>query len=659
MACHGVAEGEAGSIGDKQMRLPITILAICTVALAAYAEPKYGPQSKEEAAKLVAIVKSADADLHAKFEACRNLGVIGGPEIVAELAPLLADEKLSHMIRYALEPIPGPAVDDAFRDAIGKTKGLVLVGVVNSIGVRRDAKAVPTLVALLKDADDKVACAAAGSLGRIADAAATAALADALASTKDGDLRRAVIDGYLDVAGQTDAAAGIYTRLSTPDAPSYFRVAAIVGMLNCDPAGAGDLIFAALADKDPFVRATAIARAASVKGAGVTARLAAALDKQPADTKVMLINALADRKDKRALPALLAATSSQAPEVRAAAVAALGKIGDATCVNVLIAALAGEQAQAAADALRLLQGTGVDDAILKAMSAAAAPARVAVIEILADRKADGAAAAVLAQAASEDAAVKLAAIKALGRGLAAPAELPALIKILTAAEDDPVRSEAIRAVVAVSRKAPPAAQADAVLAALNSAATPQARMTLIQAVGGIGGAKAFEAVKAALGDKDPTVNDAAVRALAAWPDAQAVDFLLDLLARTKDNVHRVLLLRGTVRLLGLAGRPADQTIATYKDLLAKTDSPADKKLVLAGLGAMDDPAALKVVEPMLAEPAVKGEAELAMVNIAARVMGTAGDEAAAAARKVLAQTANDGVKRQAQTILNKLKRAKK
>ena len=46
------------------------------------------------------------------------------------------------MARYALEPIPDPSVDDALRDALGKLKGRLLVGVIGSLGVRRDAKAV-------------------------------------------------------------------------------------------------------------------------------------------------------------------------------------------------------------------------------------------------------------------------------------------------------------------------------------------------------------------------------------------------------------------------------------------------------------------------------------------------------------------------------------
>ena len=66
-------------------------------------------------------------------------------EAVPTLAALLGDEKLSHMARYALEAIPDPSVDDALRDALGKLQGRPRLGVIGSLGVRRDAKAVDAL----------------------------------------------------------------------------------------------------------------------------------------------------------------------------------------------------------------------------------------------------------------------------------------------------------------------------------------------------------------------------------------------------------------------------------------------------------------------------------------------------------------------------------
>ena len=86
---------------------------------------------------------------------------------MAPLAALLCNEELSHMARYGLEPIPDPAVDAALRDALEKVKGRLLVGVIGSIGVRRDPKAVAPLVKRLDDPDSEVVQAAARALGRI------------------------------------------------------------------------------------------------------------------------------------------------------------------------------------------------------------------------------------------------------------------------------------------------------------------------------------------------------------------------------------------------------------------------------------------------------------------------------------------------------------
>lgn len=149
----------------------VSVVAVLIAAvLFAFGLPLFGqtvpPATKEQENKLLEVLKS-DAPQKDKVDACRQLGVIGTKDAVPVLAALLADEKLSHMARYALEPIPDPAVDDALRAALGKLKGRQLVGVIGSIGVRRDAKAIDALAKLLKDPDADVAQAAARALGKI------------------------------------------------------------------------------------------------------------------------------------------------------------------------------------------------------------------------------------------------------------------------------------------------------------------------------------------------------------------------------------------------------------------------------------------------------------------------------------------------------------
>ena len=76
-------------------------------------------------------------------------------------------------------PLPILA-DAALREAAGRLQGKLLVGVVNSIGVRRDAKAVDLLGRLWRDCGTGVADEALTALGRIATPKAVGIVQQAL-----------------------------------------------------------------------------------------------------------------------------------------------------------------------------------------------------------------------------------------------------------------------------------------------------------------------------------------------------------------------------------------------------------------------------------------------------------------------------------------------
>lgn len=134
------------------------------------ADDKYGKAAEIMAlpqAKLVALLEDPGASAYARAKACQRLAVVGDKSAVPALAALLTDPRLSHYARFGLEPIPDPAVDEALRTALGKVKGKMLVGVVNSIARRKDAGAIGTLSKLLRDSDRDVARAAEVALAHI------------------------------------------------------------------------------------------------------------------------------------------------------------------------------------------------------------------------------------------------------------------------------------------------------------------------------------------------------------------------------------------------------------------------------------------------------------------------------------------------------------
>ena len=152
------------------------------------------------------------------------------------LAGLLPDKDLSHMARYALERIPAPEAAQALRDALPKVSGALKIGVIGSLGARRDAASVPALAALLGDADKAVACAAACALGDIGTPEAAKALGEFAKKAPEG-VKPAVADGCLACAerlladGKKAEAVAVYKSLSGEDQPKHVRLAATRGLL--------------------------------------------------------------------------------------------------------------------------------------------------------------------------------------------------------------------------------------------------------------------------------------------------------------------------------------------------------------------------------------------------------------------------------------------
>ena len=215
-------------------------------------------QAFGQADKLVEVLKS-DAPRDVKADALRQLAIVGTKDAIPVIAPLLLDEQLSHMARYALEPIADPSVDAALRDALGKAKGRPLVGVIGSLGIRKDVKAIDALAKFLTDADPDVAQAAARALGRIGTAEAAKAIEGAIAATPAGN-QVAFCEGLFRIAdtfaaaGQKDAAIAIFDNVRKLNSPSHqVRSAALRGAILAHQKDGIALLKESLAGKDPIL----------------------------------------------------------------------------------------------------------------------------------------------------------------------------------------------------------------------------------------------------------------------------------------------------------------------------------------------------------------------------------------------------------------------
>ncbi len=366
--------------------------------------------------RLLAILKT-DAPPLEKSDACRELARVGTSQAVPVLAPMLANEKLSHMARFALEPIADPAVDEAFRAALGKVKGQLLVGVISSLGVRRDPAAIAPLTGLLSDPDTSVSQAAARALGCIGGAA-VAGLEGAL-TTSSGPNQLAVCEGLLHCAEATSGAdaVAIYDKLrAMPDLPLQLRVAALRGSIRNDGAKGLPLLVESIRSESPVPAADAIRISMELTGPEVTQALVGELAAATESKQILLMQALGCRGDPTAVPALLPLAQSGSVDQRLAALRSLMQLAPPTSLPVLAALAKDPEAAISSEALAGLvgfPGKDADAVLLGLMDGASPKMRIAVIGAIGQRRIATAVPALMKEAASADEDVANAGRKAL------------------------------------------------------------------------------------------------------------------------------------------------------------------------------------------------------------------------------------------------------
>jgi HEAT repeat protein len=641
----------------------IFVVAAATVASAALAANAGNKITSAELERPLIGVLQSNAPPQEKALVCKKLAICGNQEAVPALAALLADEKLAAWARIALEAIPALAAGDALREAAGKLQGRLLVGVINSIGVRRDAQAVGLLVPKLNDADGEVVAAAAVALGRIGGAPAAKALENSLRAPFDGPAtaREAIAQGCVLCAekfladGDRAEAVKLYDLVRNSGVPKQQVLEATRGAILARQSAGVPLLVELLQSPDKSRFALGLSTARELPGPEVTAALVAEEERATPQRQALLILALADRGDAAPLAALLKAASSGSVNVRIAAIRVLERKGDASCVPTLLEAACEDDAnvsQAAAAALAALPGKNMDAVLIGLLSNSSGKPRRVLVELIGQRRIKAAVPDLLKAADDTDPQLRLAALTALGATVG-PADLPALIdRVVSLGNAE--QAETARAALesACLRMPDREACAEKLIAAIARTSVP-AKCRLVKILGAMGGAKALEAVTAAAKDPDAELRDAGSRALGEWMNMDAAPKLLDLAKTTPDGKLRVRALRGYIRLARQFSPPPAERLVMCRNALALAGRDEEKKLVLEVLGRIPSPAALALVTPHLAEPGLQEAAALAAVKIGEKLAQSQPAEVAAAMRQVLQATKNKDLARRAQTLLDR------
>ncbi|MCD6392609.1 MAG: HEAT repeat domain-containing protein [Planctomycetes bacterium] len=640
----------------------------CCVALLMFAASavtiaQNHPAGGAKELELIAVLKS-DAAKGEKAITCKRLAIYGTDKSVPALAPLLGDKELSSWARIALEAIPGPVADTALRNAMGKLQGRLLVGVINSIAVRRDVRAVNSLVQKLHDANPDVASAAAVALGHIGGKQAAKALTKSLASAPTA-VRSAVAEGCILCAegclanDSTTDAVKLYDKVRQADVPDQRHLEAIRGAILARRSAGVPLLIEQLRSEDKKRLGIGLRTARELGGRDVTGALAVELARLSPDRRPLLLLAIADRNDSAVLPTVRKAAEGGPKDLRITAINILIRLGDVSCIPILLEAATEDDAelqQAATETLVRLPGKDTDTDLLARLPQAKGKLKQVLIELVGQRQISEGLPAVASSLQDADAGIRGAAVRTISI-IGQDRQTADLVKLLQKTDSSTERAGINKALLAISGRCGTGCIRH--LRPLTQSRDNELHMIGLHALAIVGGPEALAAVKSAIESAEPAVQDEAVRILSTWPnnwpqDSEAGQALLMLATSAEKMPHQVLGLRGYLQYLrGNKKLSNEQKAAKVKDVRSHIKRPEEERQAIAVLAEAPSVGSLELLTTLADDPAVAEEAYLAIVRIAGReIGGVSKDRRREVLQTVAAKSGNNGTKQKARKALS-------
>lgn len=579
------------------------------------------PKEAEKAAVLAAelarlLVPSSSVD-------CRNfvlrqLSRLGGDAEVAAVATQLGDEKTSDMALYCLQRLPGAKADDALIAGLEHKR---LRGAISSIlGQRRCGKAVSALAGLLGE-DETTASQAALALGKICTADAADALVKAFGSSK-GALRFSIGVALSDIAqGLDDVAAArrACEALAASDASGNVRASAIGRLVVLDGAQGIERGIEAMKSGDVSICAAVAEALLKVEnGDGLALVLSKPEGELPAVAVHQALRVAGEKGGSSFEVLVLKAVESKDVATSIEAIKALELIGSGISVVPLARVTDKERADWAMRSLTRMRGKGVTDMMVAESTNKEhdATARASMIKTLGLRK-EGTAPFYATLILNGEPAVRRAALSSLEL-VATWKDAEQLKDLIAGVKSASDRSKLVRIAVASGRRGEDLAGFSAVfLRGLSAASDGKLRTAYINVLGNVAHESALPALTKALEDGDGDVKRAAILVLSNWPTDAPLQAIRAVSIDDKaTEAHRVLALRGYAQLLGLPStRPIRETLSMYKEALAVTKSPMEKRTLVGGLGNLVHPDAFALARTFMDVPDLANEALLASAKI--------------------------------------------
>ncbi len=551
----------------------------------------------------------------------------GDDRSIAVLSGFLTDGRLCGPAARALTTLGTPAAAHALTAALNRPQTADRSAVILGLGMLRAEHAAETIAPYSRDADATVRHSAQWALANIGYEPTATAIFEAMTAASGYPKAQAaslyiLLARRLAQKGQTDAAAAMCRKILADRGDTAIAVSIQADALDTLVTAVGaaaltDLLTAA-GSENRSLQVAAVNLADRIDGSGATERWVRLLAEADAFSVEHIAAMLGRRGDRSALPSVLGLLYHADDSVAASAMTAAVRLDQEKAVEAIVAMLREtdrpQRIAEGVDVLMRLPGHEALRAAAQSLAAMPPASRIKVMEGLAGRRAAGYSSFILEQAVDADPTVRRAAIRAL-MFCAAADDLPKLLSLMLDSDDRAEQAGLQRAAVAAAHQHPDTEKrADPILERL-SQADDSDKAVLIRTVGQVGGPEALRTVRQYVNSDDSDIKDAAIRALADWPDVSAVEGLMEVV-RTEELRYQVIALRSALRLVQNSELPPRRKVQLAKQALEAVSREGEKQLILSFLSQVKSNRALTLAAHYLDDPALRPAAAAAVARIA-------------------------------------------
>ena len=554
----------------------------------------------------------SDATFAGKQSVCRELRKIATEKSIDVLTDMLLNEKTVSIAKYALQNIPGNAVDEELISILNNAPNKSKMAIINILGARKSKIAVNQLGNLLLNKNKDISLAAVSALGKIGTTDCLNFL-DPFIIKNNHYLKNAGLDSYLLVAdnlvkeNNRNDANKIYTKIYNLNVPVNIKQAALVGIINTSNNKAEKI--AQIIKSEPnelkFIPISKIRELPENINLIEFAKLLSSLDP---GNQIQLLSVFEDKKDKGVKPYVLKLLESNIKDVRIAAVKTLTNIGDKTDVlrfAQIAANTKGNESKYASLALELLQGEDIDKTILSNIAKANNNIRPELIKAIGSRLIKSAFNILIEYSNSPDKKTRAETFKALAE-ISTNKNLPKLVDVLVAQNDNLNRKKIERTISKVIVNYPDIKNADILIETYNSSTDDNLKISILRLLGFTNNPGAFEFLRNEINNDKEAIKIAALNGLSNWSTAKPLLDLEKILTSSQnDRVIRTAL-KGYTKFIGIDNTLSNkQKLGKYRKALQYAKTGNEKNLILDGVGHIDSFESLDILKSYINQPELK------------------------------------------------------